>query len=323
MTSNRGCCALLGVATLATTAVTGPGLARPAAAVEPRQPAATSGEAAAAGRVALRERFAASLREIAAGVDGVVGYLVVDLASGERFAAHERVPFPTASTIKIAILYELYRQADEGRLALDTARPLPAVARAAGSGVLGDLRAPSLPLRDYATLMILVSDNSATNLLIDTVGMDRVNARMRALGVEGLALRRRMMDVDAARRGDENVATPAALARLLDVVRTGEGLGAASRAAVLETLQKPKATPITAGVPAGTPVAGKPGELEGVRVDAGLVLVPGRPYVLVMMCAWLRDDAEGERAIEAASRAAYAYFTRLAAGGDYGRLIPR
>jgi beta-lactamase class A len=248
MTSSRGCRALLGAAALATTAVTG--FAHRATVAAAGQQAATSVEAAAAGRVALRERFAATLREIAAGVDGVVGYVVVDLASGDRFAAHEGVPFPTASTIKIAILYELYRQADEGRLDLDEVRPLPAGARAAGSGVLGELRAPALTLRDYATLMILVSDNSATNLLIDTVGMDRVNARMRALGVEGLALRRRMMDVDAARRGDENVATPAALARLLDVVRTGEGLGAASRAA-------------------------------------------------------------------------YAYFTRLAAGGDYGRLIPR
>lgn len=119
------------------------------------------------------------------------------------------------------------------------------------------------------------------------------------------------------------LSTPATLARLLEVIRAGQGLGAASRAAVLDALQKPKARPLTAGVPAGTQVASKPGELEGIRVDAGLVLVPDRPYVLVMMCARLRDEGQGERAIEAASRAAYAYFTRLAAGGDYGRLIPR
>ena len=138
-----------------------------------------------------------------------------------------------------------------------------------------------------------------------------------------------VLDLDALRwpharasLARSGLSTPGALARLLEVIRAGEGLGAASRAAVLDALQKPKARPLTAGVPAGTQGASKPGELEGIRVDAGLVLVPD-PYVLVMMCARLRDEGQGERAIEAASRAAYAYFTRLAAGGDYGRLIPR
>ena len=67
--------------------------------------------------------------------------------------------------------------------------------------------------------------------------------------------------------------------------------------------------------------ANKPGELEGVRVDAGLVFAKNRPYILTVMTTYLKNDADGERAIEDASRAAYDYFSRLGAGGRYGRQI--
>ena len=79
--------------------------------------------------------------------------------------------FPLASTIKLAILYELFKQADEGRLNLDEVRPLDKRHIVGGSGVLLELTAPAMSLRDYATLMVVVSDNTATNLLIETVGM--------------------------------------------------------------------------------------------------------------------------------------------------------
>jgi beta-lactamase class A len=130
-----------------------------------------------------------------------------------------------------------------------------------------------------------------------------------------------MIDLEAARRGDENVATPEALARLLQAIDEGRGLSVASRERALEILRKRKNTPLVRGIGAGVPVASKPGGLDGVAVDAGLVSVAGRPYVFVGMCAWLRRSADGDRAIEEASRAAYEYFSRLAAGGEHGRMI--
>ena len=89
--------------------------------------------------------------------------------------------FPTASTIKLAILYELLKQADEGRVALDAATPIDRT-RAVPGGLLYELTTPSLSPRDLAVAMILQSDNTATNVLIDRVGMAAVNRSDGQLG---------------------------------------------------------------------------------------------------------------------------------------------
>lgn len=272
---------------------------------------------------ALRAGFASRLEEIAASLDGTMGYVVWDLTSGDRLERLPGAEFPTASTIKLGILYELFKQAEEGRVKLDVPEPLTDAARVGGSGILFELSKPSLSLRDYAVLMVVLSDNSATNLLIDRLGMDRINERMRALGVGDARLRRRMIDLEAARRGDENVATPAAIAKLLDILRRGEGLTEQSRDAALAILSKTKSTSMTSTLPSGVRIASKPGDLDGVRVDAGIVFLDRRPYIFVAMCAWLNQDADGERAIGQASRAAFDYFSRVAAGGRYGRFIDR
>ena len=286
---------------------------RPSAAQEP--PAGTAGT--------LEAQFAVRLDEIARRVDGVAGYCVVDLTSGTRFTRLEKEVFPTASTIKLAILYELFAQAQEGRLSLDQPRTLDRAAAVGGSGILFELGTPSLSLRDYAILMVVMSDNTATNVLIDAVGMTNVNKRMQALGLVDTKLRRQMIDLAAARRGDENVSTPAEIARLLEAYFRAEGLQPASAAAALDILKKRKSTALTRGVPGSVPVASKPGGLEGVQVDAGIVYLPKRPYIVSVMTTWLYRDQDGEKGIEDISRAAYEYFTRLAAGTAYGRQIER
>jgi len=273
------------------------------------------------GAALLRVRLADRLERLARDVDGVMGYTVIDLTTGERIDRLASATFPTASSIKPAILYELFKQSDEGRVKLDAPVPWDAKRAVGGSGVLFGLSNPTLSLRDYATLMIVLSDNTATNVVIDAVGMDRVNARMQSLGLGDIRLRRRMMDLEAARQGHENVATPAALARLLMIIDKGEGVTAASREAMLSTLKKGKTSPMLRGIPPGVPVASKPGDLDAVRADAGIVYVPGRPYVFVAMTSWLQKDEDGERAIEEASRAAYQYFERLASSSEYGRKV--
>jgi beta-lactamase class A len=271
--------------------------------------------------IELREKLAASLERTASTLDGIMGYAVVDLTSGDRI---ERLPssvFATASTIKLAILYELFRQADEGKLSLDAARPLDRRQVVGGSGVLAELTAPVMPLRDYATLMVVLSDNTATNVLIDEVGMANVTARMASLGLKETQLRRKMIDMAAARRGDENVSTPAEIARLLEIIYRGEGLKKESQDALLAILKKSKTTALRRGIPPGVPVASKPGTLDGVEVDAGIVFVQGRPYILSVMTAYLAQNAAGEAAIASASRAAFEYFDRRAKSSEYGRSI--
>lgn len=268
----------------------------------------------------LRQKLEARLADIVSHLDGVAGYAVLDLTSGERMGLLAGDVFPTASTIKLAILYELFKQVEERRLALDRMLPLDR-SKAVPGGALFTLGTPTLSVRDYAVLMITLSDNTATNVLIDLVGMDAVNARMRGLGLKELTLRRHMIDLAAARRGDENVAAPSDFVRLLEAIHTGDGLTAASRDDMLAILKLPKASALRRGLPGGVAAATKSGELEGVRVDAGIVYAGTRPYILCVMTTYLRSDAEGEQAIEAVSRAAYEYFSRLGAGLEYGRRV--
>src|SRR5205823_6897233 len=104
----------------------------------------------------LRARLESRLQEIAAHVDGVVGYAVLDLTSGERIGHLDREVFPPASTIKLAIVYELFKQVEEGRVRLDQTITLDRTKAVGGSGVLFEMGTPTLSVRDYATLMVIV-----------------------------------------------------------------------------------------------------------------------------------------------------------------------
>jgi beta-lactamase class A len=158
-------------------------------------------------------------------------------------------------------------------------------------------------------------------VLIDLVGMDNVTRRMSSLGLSATKLRRHMSDLAAARRGDENVSTPSDIVRLLEALSKGEGLVPSSRDEAIALLKKPKSSRLRKALPAEVEIADKPGELEGVRVDAGIVFAKNRPYILCLMTTYLKDETDGERAIEDAARAAYDYFSSLGAGGLYGREI--
>lgn len=271
----------------------------------------------------LRVQLQRQLEAINVGLDGVLGYVITDLTSGERVAARiERQPFPTASTIKLSILYELLKQSDEGRIDLKAPRELTRAEVAGGSGVVQHLDLPKLSLRDHAALMIILSDNTSTNVVIDAVDPARVNKRMSTLGLTDILLRRKMMDAEAVMRGDENVASPASLARVAELLWKGEGLSPSSRELALKLLREVPGQ-IRSAIPPRVTVASKTGTLDGVRAEIAVVDVPKRPFSIAVMTTYLTDGAEGERAIGAAARAAFSYFERMATGGEYGRRVPQ
>jgi beta-lactamase class A len=198
-----------------------------------------------------------------------------------------------------------------------------------GGGVLEALGdRVSLTWRDLAVLMMGWSDNEATNLLIAKVGLEAVNRRLDALGLARTRLRRLMMDLDAARRGDENVSTPGELRRLMEAVHEGAGLSSA-RAADLRTVASvPKwgtapglASPFRTPLPDTLRVLDKAGDLEGVRCVTAVVDLPGRPYSVAIMTAYLRRAADGDEAIRAISAALFETFDRLARSSEFGRVI--
>ena len=267
----------------------------------------------------LRSQLVKQLDGIAANLKGVIGYRIVDLTSGEQVAARlEKEPFPTASTIKLSILYEMFKQAEAGTLALDTPAPLNRAQVVGGSGVLQFLTAPVLSLRDQAALMIILSDNTSTNVVIDAVGMDKVNARMKTLGLADIQLRRKMMDSAAVKRGDENVMSPGSLSKIVELVWKGEGLKLESRDGARKILHEVPGQ-IRNAVPASVLVASKTGTLDGVRAEAAVVELAGRPYALAVMTTYLANDNDGEKAIYDVAAASHSYFERLATSGAYGR----
>jgi beta-lactamase class A len=287
--------------------------------------AMAAGAAAAQSRfpALLDAKFRAAVGEVEAGLDGVLGLALKDLKTGRTFFINEREVFPQASSIKIAILFEVFKKAEEGRLKLDEFIALEEGRKVEGSGVLFHLGRPSLSLsvRDLAVLMVVLSDNTATNLLIDRAGLEAVNARLGALGLPKTRLRRKMMDLKAAAEGRENVSTPLEMMTLLEKIWKGGALAEPYRKDLLAILAIPKDSPLRAGVPEGVEVAEKPGELEAVRCDSGIVMLPGRPYVLCVMTTYLKNDADGNPAIARISRLAYEHFSRLERSSEIGRVV--
>jgi beta-lactamase class A len=270
---------------------------------------------------ALWQALRARVEQVGSRLDGVLGVSVKDLKTGATIELHPDEPFPQASVIKLAVLYELYRQAEEGRVDLGEVTRPPAT-RVGGGGVLQVLGpAVSLTWRDLAVLMMGWSDNAATNVLIERVGLDAVNRRLDGLGLTRTRLRRRMMDLEAARRGLENVSTPREMRMLIEAIYAGTGLSA-DRAKDLRTVAAtPKRTPFRAPLPEGVAVLDKDGELEAVRVAAAVVDLPGRPYAATIMTTYLRRDEDGEAAIREISAALFSTFDRLARSSDLGRII--
>ena len=270
---------------------------------------------------ALWEKLRARIETVDRGLDGVLGASVKDLKGGMTLDVRPAEPFPQASSIKLAVLYELYRQAEEGRVDLGelTRPPLP---RVRGGGVLQELGTQvSLTWRDVAVLMMGWSDNAATNVLIDRVGMDAVNRRLDSLGLRATRLRRRMMDLEAARRGDENVSTPAEMRQLAETMYAGTGLSKERARDMMAVAAVPKDSPFREPLPEGLVVADKPGSLEAVRCVTAIVDLPGRPYAVSIMTTYLRHDADGAAAIREISAALYETFDRLARSSDLGRII--
>jgi beta-lactamase class A len=167
-----------------------------------------------------------------------------------------------------------------------------------------------------------VSDNAAANILIDRVGMQNVNATLRSLGLTKTMLRRKMIDIAAARRGEENVATPEEMVRLLESIYKEKALSKQATATLIKQLSTLKQSYIPRFLPESVQVANKPGELEAVRTDSGIVFAPNRPFAMSVMTAYDRDEKAAERAISKVALEAYCYFEMRGKVSEYGRALP-
>jgi len=271
----------------------------------------------------LWQKLDASIRDVDAHLDGVMGVAIEDLTTGDQYFLHENEVFAQASSIKITVLANLYLQAQQGKLKLTDLYTVQPSDLVPDSDIMGGLTpgVTRVTFRDLATMMVAVSDNSATNVLIDRVGMDNVNAMLDSLGLEHTRLRRKMMDLEAAKQGRENISTPREMMRLLDAIYRGKVLNKESTTDFFKVLSTGKDSWIPRDLPADVKIANKPGALEGVRNDSGIVFVEGRPYVICVMTAYLANERDGEAAISKVSLAAWRMFDRLSRASEYGRVV--
>jgi beta-lactamase class A len=265
-----------------------------------------------------------AIRGIVHETDAVVGVAIVDLTDQRSFYLNADAVYPTASTIKIAVLAELYRQNERGSGA--KLGDLYTVNAKDGVGTEGILQSMSAGVsritnHDLALLMVSLSDNSATNVLIDRVGMDNVNNWLAQLGLERTRLRRHMLDVKAAQEGQENTATPRELLTMLQALHAGRVFNKQTTEDFFKMLSTQKSSYIPRLLPADLVIANKPGSLDAVRNDAGIVFVPGRPFAIAVMTTFSNDDIAAEQCIARIAKVAWSYFDRVGKSSDLGRIV--
>ncbi len=271
----------------------------------------------------LWQKLKTDIHDVDQRLDGVMGVAIQDLATGDHFFLHEDEVFAQASSIKIAVLADLYLQAQQGKLRLSDLYTVESSDLVPDSDIMGGLTpgVTRLTLRDLATMMVAVSDNSATNVLIDRVGVGNVNTMLDSLGLTHTRLRRKMMDLQAAKEGRENISTPREMMMLLAAIYQDKLINKESTADFFKILSTNKDSFLPRDLPPDLKVANKPGELEAVRNDSGIVFVEGRPYVICVMTAFLRNERDGEEAISNVSLDTWRMFDRLSRATEYGRVV--
>jgi len=277
----------------------------------------------AAKQKVLWQKLESGIQQVDQHLDGVMGVAIEDLTTGDHFFLHEDEVFAQASSIKITVLANLYLQGEQGKLKLTDLYTVQSSDMVADSDIMNGLTpgVTRVTLRDLATMMVAVSDNAATNVLIDRVGMQNVNAMLDLLNLPHTRLRRKMMDLQAAKEGRENISTPREMMTLLDAIYHGKLLNKEQTADFFKMLGTNKNSWIPRDLPADLKIADKPGALEAVRNDSGIVFVEGRPYVICVMTSFLRNERDGEEAISKVSLEAWRMFDRLSRATEYGRVL--
>ncbi len=182
----------------------------------------------------------AELRNIAATYSATCAYALTDIATGEHIGRDEDAVMPTASLIKVPILVSLYQAVHDRRLALDDRTKFREEHKCLGSGVLQRLTpGVEMSVRDAAVLMIIISDNVATNMVIDLVGLDQINVQMRKLGLQATAIYQRLGDPAAGTDARKmSVSTAAEMTRLLELIARHEAVSSEASQDILRIMRR-------------------------------------------------------------------------------------
>jgi beta-lactamase class A len=234
----------------------------------------------------------------------MIAVAALDLRTGRRHDRNADAVLPAASTIKVLVSAAFWIACGRGEIDPAERTPVRATPAPGGGGLLESMHPQTeLALADLDLLMLAVSDNAATNVLIGAVGFDRVNALADDLALKSTRLRRRMMDVAAAERGQDNTTSAADMVALLAALAGAGGIPDRARRRVLAGLAQSQHTDI---VPRHLPAArqrvisSKQGELADVRHDVALIDEGDRAVVIAAL-SWPAAAADGLARLAAAA----------------------
>ncbi len=241
----------------------------------------------------------ARLAPLAKAHKGKVAIAVKHLGTGESYYLNADEPMPTASLIKVAVLIETYLQAQEGKLKLADTVTLHDADKVPGSGILTKhfSDGASFPLRDAVHLMIAYSDNTATNLVLDKVGIAAVNKRMEDWGFANTKINAKVfrgsttsVDPERTKKYGLGSTTAREMVSLFDELMTSERCKPAAKQCILGQLRSNEdSDKFSRLLPPGTAVAHKDGAVSDARTDAGILFTPNG---LIAVCVLTNDNAD-------------------------------
>jgi beta-lactamase class A len=236
--------------------------------------------------------------EAAKEMGGVLSVGYMDLTDGKSYFYNESHIFPAASIVKVPILLEYFHRIDEGKLEAGESIILNQKDKVGGAGVLMELH-PGLHLtaHDIAILMIVISDNTASNMLLDRLGMDEINAFMKSLGLKDTVIGRKFM-IDPNAKFSKNFTSVSDMTLLNKLLYEGKALseyGTREAIDILARQQYNEKIPLL--LPGHLKIAHKTGEITGVRHDCGIVLHETKPYIFSVLTEELPDVVKADRII--------------------------
>jgi beta-lactamase class A len=259
---------------------------------------------------AMREKIEA----LRGNLKGRVGYIIESRDGSTNLRANERGVFPSASIIKLTILWAVFRSVEDGRAFVSETAIMRDKDVVGGYGVLKDLH-PGIELTvgDMCSLMICYSDNVATNMLIDRFGMDYINEEVRGCGLTDTVLNRKMMDSEAKARGLDNYTSPLDVVNLLKLYLDSDRISKALREEMTGILYRQFCNNFLAHfMPEGFRFAHKTGDLPGTLHDVGILYPPsGQAHFIAVMCDGLEGNEDGLRFLNEAGSVIFSHLTLI------------
>ncbi len=231
-----------------------------------------------------------------------------DPETKEEILINTKDVFPSASLIKNPILAYFYDRVEAGDLSLDDKLVLTSEMKCGGDGILKEfVDGHELNLFEVATLMIIISDNAATNILIDKLGEDKINAYAKdVLDMPDTDLQRRLMDLEAAKKGKDNFTTAADQLTFFKKLFYKDIVNEKVSEQMLDIYKRQQVTGrLDLYLPLETPTARKTGDLDYLEHDCGYVWKDGRPYIICVLTEKSETNKEGRELIGKINQAVF------------------